>query len=662
MPIMKYETRILLLFTLLFFPVTFSILAQEKTNDGEGKITGRVIDSATVSPVEYAAVSLVRQSDGKVVNGGTANEKGIFELTGIAEGTYKLLIDFIGYKMITKENIVLSKANPNITLEDTRLVNKFKTLKTATVVEEKSIIENKFDKMVYNVEKDLTSQTGVAADVLKKVPQVSVDVDGNVELQGNSSIKFLINGKPSVIFGSNIAEVLQSIPASQIQSIEVITTPGAKYDAQGTGGIINIILKKNTAQGINGNISLSAGTRLENGSLNLSARKGKFGMNAFFSGNGMLQSTTINKMNRSSHDTAGTSDLIQNGTGNFSRMGYETGLGFDWEISPKDNLEGSVGLDYFGNNNKGHAIRESISRDNSGTTLSDINDVVNTTSKFYERTLDYELAYKRKFNKEDQELEIIYNSSNANNFSDYLQTQQHISSGTLFSGSHGTNPGIENEKNIMLNYTHPINEDFVIETGAKTELFHVNTTSDVYLLNTTSDNYDYNKSQSLTMDYKRNVYAGYLSASYELFDFLKMKTGVRYEYTEGKANYSNSGDVSFTPYNTIVPSIVMAHEFKKKQSIKLSYSRRIERPDYGDMNPFINAADPKNVTTGNPNLLPEIGDKIEAGYNKNFAKHGNINVTLFYRGNTNDIQSYMRYYSAYKIGDSIYTNQGKHWS
>ena len=138
---MKYPTRILVWFTTLFFLVTLT-QAQEKTNDGEGKITGRVIDSATVQPVEYASVSLVRQSDGKVVNGGTANEKGIFELTGVAQGTYKLLIDFIGYKMITKENIVVSKANPNITLEDTRLVNKFKTLKTATVVEEKSIIEN----------------------------------------------------------------------------------------------------------------------------------------------------------------------------------------------------------------------------------------------------------------------------------------------------------------------------------------------------------------------------------------------------------------------------------------------------------------------------------------------------------------------------------------
>ena len=138
----------------------------------------------------------------------------------------------------------------------------------------------------------ITSQSGVATDILKKVPQVSVDIDGNVELAGSSSIRFLIDGKPSSAFGNNITDVLQSIPASQIKSIEVVTNPGAKYDAQGLGGIINIILKKNTAKGVNGNISLTAGTRQQNGSFNFNARNKNFGINAYVSGNARLNSKT----------------------------------------------------------------------------------------------------------------------------------------------------------------------------------------------------------------------------------------------------------------------------------------------------------------------------------------------------------------------------------
>ncbi len=377
--------------TIFFFLFSFSSHAQEEhSTNATGKITGRIIDTVSGQPIEYATISLLTQADNKVVNGATADDKGIFTITEVADGTYTILIYFIGYKTGTQNNIVVSKLNPTPVLGDIKLTGSKTTLKEVTVTAEKSIIENKIDKMIYNADKDITSQTGVALDILKKVPQVSVDIDGNVELQGNSSIRFLINGKPSIIFGSNITEVLQSIPASQIQSIEIITSPGAKYDAQGTGGIINIILKKSTAEGINGNISLSAGTRLENGSLNLNAHHGHFGANAFFSGNAQLNSTTINKMNRSSQDTAfmQTSQLLQNGTSDFTRNGYETGVGIDWEITPKDNFTGSFGYNFFGNNNSGIANRQSIVNDASGATLSNVNDVVNTANKFQEHTID----------------------------------------------------------------------------------------------------------------------------------------------------------------------------------------------------------------------------------------------------------------------------------
>src|SRR6476661_10291 len=178
----------------------------------------------------------------------------------------------------------------------------------------------------------------------RALPQIYVDINGNVELAGNSGIRFLINGKPSSAFGSNITDVLQSIPASQIKSIEVITNPGAKYDAQGLGGIINIILKKSTAQGVNGNVSLTAGTIMQNGSFNFNARKGKFGVNAFLSGNARLTTTTPSNSQRVSVDTSTKTNALleQDGSSDFNRHGYQTGIGFDWTHKEKNNFSGSL--------------------------------------------------------------------------------------------------------------------------------------------------------------------------------------------------------------------------------------------------------------------------------------------------------------------------------
>jgi len=228
-------------FLLLIFVL---IIPAKSENISDGKISGRVIDSTSNQPVEYATIGLYLQSDNKVVNGTTSNEKGIFKLTKVPKGTYKLSVNFMGYATNEKINIVVTNDNSNIVFGDIKLSTQQNMLKEVVVTSEKAIIENKIDKTVYNVDKDITSQSGVASDVLKKVPQVSVDVDGNVELQGNSNIRFLINGKPSALFGSNIADVLQSIPSNQIQSIEIITSPGAKYDAEGTGGISKAVIAR----------------------------------------------------------------------------------------------------------------------------------------------------------------------------------------------------------------------------------------------------------------------------------------------------------------------------------------------------------------------------------------------------------------------------------
>ncbi len=631
--------------------------AQHNAENAPGKITGRVVDSLSGAPVEYASISLQVQGDTKVVNGATTDDKGQFELNNIAEGTYKVLVYFIGYKTGAINKVVIGKSAPVVALGNVRVVNQQTTLKEVTVTTERSLIENKIDKMVYNAEKDLTSQGGVATDILKKVPQVSVDVDGNVELQGNANIRFLINGKPSSVFGNNLADVLQSIPASQIQSIEVITSPGARYDAEGTGGIINIILKKSTAQGINGNMSLSAGTRLENGSFNLNGRKGHFGANAFLSGNAQLLSTTINTLDRESVNPSAMqrTSLLQGGKSDFSRNGGQGGVGFDWDITPKNSLTGSFTYNYFDNSTVGYTNRQTLFKDIYGSTLFSTNNVIDATSKGHSQIYDWNLNYKHNFDKEDQVLEVLYSASDGNNYSYYSQVQRFVSPDSVFSGSYGRNPGSDKQTNISVNYTQPVNEKVLFETGAKTVLYQVNSLSDVFLFNSLSDNYSLNNTQSNSIRYDRDVYAAYLSGTFKL-KFFDIKAGCRYEHTDTRANFSNVGNVSIKPYNTVVPSFVISKSLAKNQTIKLSYTYRIQRPDYRDLNPFINASDPKNVSTGNPNLRPETAHNIEIGYSRVLEKGANINVALFYRGNRDDIQSYTSYYPTYKIGDSTYTN------
>ena len=655
LPILRFPRIIGLVIILLFFVV--HLQAQERGTDAKGKIMGRIIDSATNVPIDYATISLVVQESDKVINGTTTNEKGEFKLEGIPNGTYKMLVYFIGYKTAEKRDVVISNENQSVFVKDLKLVNKITSLKEVTVTAEKELVEMKIDKMVYNAEKDLTSQGGVATDMLKKVPQVSVDVDGNVELQGNANIRFLINGKPSSIFGNNLSSVLQSIPASQIQSIEIITSPGAKYDAEGTGGIINIIMKKTTVQGFNGNISLSGGTRLENGNINLTARKGNFGVSAFLSGNAQLNSTTLNSMDRTTqYPSNQSSQLLQNGTSEFNRTGYQTGLSFDWTIKEKNSITGSLSYNYFGNNSVGLTNRESKFLDSARNVVSDVTNAINATNNSNSQTYDWNLNYKRTFEKKDQELNILYTSSFGNNYSYYIQTQKYLTPDSVFSGSYANNPGVNRQSNFSIDYVHPFTEKFILETGAKAVLYQISSQSDVFLLNTNSRNYDYNTAKSLSLSYGRNVYAYYLSATYKLFDFLDVKTGCRYEYTETKANFSNTGNVNVNPYGIFVPSGVISHKFKNNHTIKLSYTYRIQRPDYRDINPFFNLSDPKNITTGNPNLKPELTHNIELGYNKSFEKGANINVAAFYRGNRDDIQSYSRFYTSYVIGDSTYSN------
>ncbi|MEO6849296.1 MAG: TonB-dependent receptor, partial [Mucilaginibacter sp.] len=588
-------------------------------------------------------------------NGVVSDPKGNFVLSGLNPGDYRLTIDFLGYKKKTIENVTISADAMNIALGTVLLTPVQNQLNTVEIVAKTPLVENKIDKMVYNVANDLTSQGSSASEVLQKVPQVTVDIDGNVQLQGNSNIRFLINGKPSSIFGASLADALQSIPASQIKSIEVITSPGAKYDANGTGGIINIILKDSKIQGVNGSVNLSAGTRRENGSINLNVREGNFGVNAFFNGNEQINSTSINTTDNLSYSqTRDTSThLFQKGTSSFKRGGYQSGLSFNWDITKKDELTASFGYNHFSNHNQGLSNQETSVLDiPSNDVISDIHSTRNSDSRFTGKYFDYSLGYKKTFKKEGQELDVLYTSSYGNNSSNSFQRQDYLTGVHPPSGTQNNNPGTDHETDISIDYTQPVSKTFIFETGAKAVLENINNT---VVTDTLSNGlFVPNPSQTYGFNYNRKVYSYYLSATFSLFNnFIAGKAGLRDEYTSTSADFPGT---HIPGYNTIAPSITLSHKIDETQSVKVSYSYRIERPDYGDLNPFYNISDPHNISTGNPNLSPEIGHNYEVGYNKSFAQGANIYIGAFYRYNTNDIQQYTTYHDTLTIAGKIDSN------
>lgn len=636
----------------ILFLINPIVSSQSKINTS---ISGKVFDKITNQPLEYSTVSVINKESGKTINGSIADVHGNYIVTDIPYGTYKIDINFIGYEKITIDSVALKPGRRSVSLGTIFLASSMHNLQGVTVTGDKPIIENKIDKTVYNVSNDITSQGGLAIDVLKKVPQVTVDIDGNVELQGNSNIRFLINGKPSSVFGNSLADALASIPASQIKSVEAITTPGAKYDSQGTGGIINIILQDNNIQGVNGNINLSAGSRLENGSANFNFRHNKFGMNAFFSGNGQLKSQVPFSQSRISTDTIAQSitSLSQGGLTNFVRNGFRSGIGFDWDISKTDNITGSLGYNQFSNRNLGLTNQEQLVEDYSGAAQSDILSVRNSDSHFKISSMDLNLAYKKKFKKEGQELDVVYTSSNGNPYSKYTQTQSYLGESLPFSGQKSNNPGTDNETSVSIDYAQPVSKNFLIETGVKYSDQNLSSLANVSIFLPSTDQYTGDPLQSYNLKYDMKVYAGYLSANFKLFNFLDIKSGARYEATEVKIDYPNT---SIPSYGTFVPTVVFSHNFDKSKTLKLAYSKRIERPEYRELNPFINLSDPYNISTGNLFLKPEIGNNFELGYNTSFKKGGNIYFSLIERINTQDKKQLTTFYPSYLIGDSTYNN------
>ncbi len=611
-------------------PVAVPGTATDPTPKGNAKITGYVVDSSVTKAVEFASVALYSKATNKPVDGAVADDKGKFTLNRVAAGDYKILITFIGFDTKTLDNIAVQRGQ-TLDLGVVKLAPQTKTLDEVTVTGQRALVEEKVDRLVYNAEKDALAKGGDATEILRKVPLLSVDLDGNVQLRGNSNIRVLINNKPSTIIAQSVADALKQIPADQIKTVEVITSPSAKYDAEGSGGIINIITKKNTLQGLTLNLDTGVGNRGANLGLNGNYRKGKMGigLGGFGRANYNVKTrTTFDQTTNAGSNVFRTNQFADGlNSGSFGRYN----LNFDYDLSKQESITASVS---YGARNQLNHQDFTINRFQNDLLLTKTGRNVDT--KDLSGTVDINLDYTRIY-KPQQEWSVSTQFSRnhrTNNFDADLFNGIANLTGREGNRNNSTNQEIT----IQTDYQTPIKKNQLVEFGAKGILRKVLSDYRYLVATPTGDFTDDTKRPGGSLDYDQNVAAGYLSYTLTTPKKYTVKAGARYEHTFINASTREGGAISIPDYSNLVPSINVSKTFKAK-TFKLGYNRRIQRPGIRQLNPNFNAANPQNISVGNPGLRPELTDNFELSLST-FFKKTYVNWSVFTRLTNNSIEDF----------------------
>lgn len=580
---------------------------------GTGKISGMVLDSISREPISFGTVSLISVATSKPTDGGVCDVDGTFELTKVAAGTYNIVVSFIGYSNFEIANIVIAERGTDLQLGTVLLASATKQLGEVTVVGQRALIEERVDRTIYNAEQDVTTRGSDATEVMRRVPMLSVDLDGNVALRGSTNVRVLINNKPSTIMAASVADALKMIPADQIKSVEVITSPSARYDAEGSGGIINIVLKKNNLEGMTLNVNSGAGNRSSNLGLNGSYRKGKFG--ATLGGHGhTFYNNALNTIDQTTlrvDKTVRSEQTIEAfDRGIFGRYN----MGFDYDLTPTQSLSSGI---RFGTRN---FLREQEQQTDLFTNdVFDITNFRNVNSRDLSNTVDANLDYLRTF-KEQQEWSISTQYSRSgltNNFdADILDANQNIAS--LQRNINGNN---NQELTLQTDYQTPIGKNQMIEFGGKGIMRWVRSDYEYQVASSQNAPFVLDLSRpSGWLDYNQNVGAAYAAYTLTTKGDYTIKAGSRYEYTGISATTNTDAAIVIPSYSNLVPSINISKKIKGTTTLKAAYNRRIQRPGLQQLNPNFNTANTQNITVGNPTLRPELTDNFELSINGSIKK------------------------------------------
>ncbi|WP_417785188.1 TonB-dependent receptor domain-containing protein [Tenacibaculum sp.] len=602
---------------LIILLISFTAVAQRPAS--KVTLTGKVLETSSKQPLEYATLVLTNTSTQQII-GGVTDANGSFSIDA-SSGTYDIKIEFIGFKTKSLGNHDLTK---NKSLGTILLSEDTETLEEVEVIAEKSTVEIRLDKKIYNVGKDMTVKGGNASDVLDNVPSVNVDAEGAVSLRGNENVRILIDGKPSALVGLTGTDALRNLPADAIEKVEVITSPSARYDAEGTAGILNIILRKGKITGFNGSVNLTIGNpdmlRVAP-NLNYRTKKLNIFSNLAYSyrkGPGNSQSFFTNFNND------GTLKDYRNEDRTFDRKNnnYNGSLGLEYYIDEKSSVTGT----FFYRNSKDKDIATN------NTTLFDINyDVLSKNIRIEderENGIDkqYSINYTNNLDDKGQKLTIDLQYGE----SDESEPANIYDNGSL--SEQNSQITTSKDRLFQMDYVLPIGENSQFEAGHKATLQDLN--SDFRVRDEFGNPFPRDLSNAI--EFKQNIYAFYSQYGSKIDKFSYL-LGLRAEITDIDLTVFTTDQFKEKNYTEWFPTVNLGYEINDGENISLGYSRRLRRPRHWFLNPFESRSSATNVFRGNPDLDPTFTNSLDLGYNTRISKL-NLGASLYYQYSTNIIQ------------------------
>lgn len=621
------------LFAFLISLFSLDVDAQERPDMKKIKLTGNVIEKTSGQPLEYATIVLQNARKPEIVTGGITDSKGEFNIE-INAGTYNVRVEFISFKTVEFKQKSLKE---DTNLGTIILMDDATQLEGVEIRAERSTVEIKLDKKVYNVGQDMLVKGGTVSDVLNNVPSVSVDVEGNVSLRGNENVRILIDGKPSGLVGINVAEALRLIPADAIDKVEVITNPSARYDAEGGGGIVNIILKKGKNLGLNGSVILSVGDPENTGvtgnvnfkseDFNIFTTQGYNKRNS--PGNSLTDSQYYNS------DGSIRNYIDERRTNQRMQESYSGNFGTEWFLDKTTTWINTFSYRKSNGENPDNVFFYNYDADRMPTfTRNRLNN-----QKNYDEDLDYASNFIKNFKKQDHKLTVDFSFSQ--NIDEDTSTISDDIFGDAFDPTFQRTANKQKQRRhlVQTDYVLPIGENSRFEAGYRGNFSKIVSDYDVENFDADDSSWTLDTNFSNVLEYIENVNALYTQFGSKINKFSYL-FGLRWEDSHIEVNQLATNDLNTKKYNNFFPSAFFAYEFKDESSASLSYSRRIQRPRGRFLNPFPNLSSNINIFRGNPDLNPAMTDAIDVGYIKRWKKL-TFNTSL-YVNKTENVYQFVR--------------------
>ena len=592
-------------------------------------ITGKVIDKETNQPLEYATITLKNKNRPDLIQGGITDAEGNFRIESFP-GQYDINVEFISFATYSQNDVSIKSS---LNLGTIALKIDTNELEEVELVGEQTQVEIRLDKRIYNVGKDITVRGGSVADVLGNIPSITVDVEGNVALRGNNNVRILINGKPSGLIGISGPDGLRQLPSESIEKVEVITSPSARYDAEGTGGILNIILKKQERSGFNGNFNINGGVP------------------ETFRGTATVNWKT-KKINLFSTNTIGRRTSISNGLSENEYYNGEEANSYLFETAKtnreRDQLFFSLGAEYFIDDTSSFTLN-GFYRDNEGindgvVTIDELNAIggnrISTNErKQYEPELDesFQISglYEKKFNDKGHEISATYQyEESAEDELAQITSLQTFPFTRINNNEEVTT--LESQKRILaqVDYVYPLDENTQIELGYRGTFNTIETDYEVAFIENSVRTTDMDLTNVL-------VYKEYVNAAYAQFgkkiDQFSLLLGLRMEDSNIVIDQRTTSDYTNKRYTNWFPTVNLSFEIDEKENITLGYAKRIRRPRGFFLNPFPSRNSITNFFQGNPDLNPASTGSFDLGYLKRFKKF-TLNGSIYYQRTTSNFQ------------------------